>query len=355
MVSILSEQQQSPTNCAIDDVGRIEALHRYHILDTDYDPRFDDLAELGAFICDTPIAVINFVDKDRQWFKSEIGLGIRETPLDVSVCAHALLQKGVFVVPDMSQDSRFKNFSLVTDNPHLRFYAGALLETDDGFPLGTFCVLDFQPRQLSAEQEKALSILARQVMIQLELRRTNEQQRETLKALQRSNKLLEIEASTDELTKLANRRAITHALQYELALMQELGRKSSALLIDLDFFKTVNDQYGHLVGDEVLKEFAEYCNHEFRSSDIIGRWGGEEFIIILPGSNLLTAEKITARFQRKLNEHRFAKQREVKLTFSGSLIELSPDLTARATFKQLDDTLYQAKQQGRNRIISVKD
>ena len=93
--------------CAADDSARLEALRRYNILDTDYDPRFDDLAELGAFICDTPIAVINFIDKDRQWFKSEIGLGIRETELDISVCAHAILQPGLFVVPDMTKDPRF--------------------------------------------------------------------------------------------------------------------------------------------------------------------------------------------------------------------------------------------------------
>lgn len=354
-MSRVNNDKQSPPICAIDDSARIEALHRYNILDTDHDPRFDDLAELGAFICDTPIALVNFVDHDRQWFKAEVGLGIRETPIDVSVCAHAILQPGLFVVPDMTKDSRFAEFPLVTGEPHLRFYAGALLETDDGFPLGTFCVLDFEPRKLTAAQEKALVTLARQVMTQLELIRTNEQQRETLKSLQRSNKLLEIEASTDELTKLANRRAVTHALQYELALMQDLGRKSAALLLDLDFFKAVNDQHGHLVGDEVLKEFAEFCNREFRSSDIIGRWGGEEFIIILPGSNLATAEKIAARFQRKLNEHVFAKQHQVKLTFSGSLIELTPTLSARAIFKRLDDSLYKAKQQGRDQILLVKD
>lgn len=224
-MSRVNNDKQVKNVCAADDSARLEALRRYNILDTDYDPRFDDLAELGAFICNTPIAVINFVDKDRQWFKSEIGLGIRETELDISVCAHAILQPGLFVVPDMTKDPRFANNPLVTGEPHLRFYAGALLETDDGFPLGTFCVLDYQPRELSTEQEKAITTLARQVMTQLELIRTNEQQRDTLKSLQRSNKLLEIEASTDELTKLANRRAITHALQYELALMQELGRK----------------------------------------------------------------------------------------------------------------------------------
>src|SRR5690554_3649628 len=130
-VAPLRDETSFVISCDTDDEQRLEALYRYNILDTDFDPRFDDLAELGAYICDMPIAVINFVDKDRQWFKSEIGLGVRETPLDISVCKHAILQPGLFVVPDMTKDERFVNNKLVTGEPHLRFYAGALLESSD--------------------------------------------------------------------------------------------------------------------------------------------------------------------------------------------------------------------------------
>lgn len=346
----LRDETSSVNSCDTDDEQRLEALYRYNILDTGLDPRFDDLAELGAYICNMPIAVINFVDKDRQWFKSEIGLGVRETPLDISVCKHAILQPGLFVVPDMTKDERFVNNKLVTGEPHLRFYAGALLESSDGYPLGTFCVLDYQPRELTTQQQKALKTLAQQVMNQLELMKINEEQRETLKDLERSHKLLEIEASTDELTQLANRRAITHALQHELSLMQSMRRPSSALLLDLDFFKSVNDEHGHLVGDEVLKEFAAFCNHEFRSSDLIGRWGGEEFVIILPGSNLEVSRKVVNRFREKLTTKTFTKAR-IELSFSAGLIELSPSMSPKATFKKLDDLLYQAKSEGRDQII----
>lgn len=153
-----------------DESKRLQALRRYEILDTPIEAEFDDFTKLIAQICQVPVAVINFVAEDRQWFKSEIGLGVRETPLDVSICRHAILQKGLFIVPDTLEDDRFRNNPLVTGEPHLRFYAGALLESSEGLPLGTLCVLDYEPRTLSDEQKRALAILARQVMTAVELR-----------------------------------------------------------------------------------------------------------------------------------------------------------------------------------------
>ncbi len=158
---------------------RLDALHAYGILDTPREAAFDDITRLAAFVCEAPIAVVNLIDRDRQWFKSEIGLGVRETPLDTSICAHAILQQDLFVVPDTLQDSRFRNNPLVTGDPHLRFYAGALLKTPDGLPLGTVCVLDTQPRLLRPEQTEALQALARQTMAQIELRRLLAQAQES--------------------------------------------------------------------------------------------------------------------------------------------------------------------------------
>ena len=156
------------------EAQRLAALRSYDILDTPPEVDFDAVTRLAAHVCKAPIAVVNFIDGDRQWFKSEIGLGVRETPLDVSICAHAILQPGLFIVPDTLQDPRFAGNPLVTGEPGLRFYAGALLETPEGQPLGTVCVLDYQPRALTAEQGEVLQMLARQVMVQLELRRAVE-------------------------------------------------------------------------------------------------------------------------------------------------------------------------------------
>ncbi len=151
---------------------RLAALRSYDILDTPAEAAFDDVTRMLAAVCEAPVALISLVDEGRQWFKSEVGLGIKETPLDVSVCGHAILQPGLFIVPDTRADARFACNPLVTGEPYLRFYAGAPLVGADGLPLGTLCVLDYRPRDLTQEQKDTLSMLARTVMTQLDLRRS---------------------------------------------------------------------------------------------------------------------------------------------------------------------------------------
>lgn len=137
---------------AWDEAERLAALRRYAILDTPPEPDFDDLVRVAAQVCQTPVSLISLVDQGRQWFKAEIGLGKHETPLVESICATAILQPRLFVVPDAAQDPRFEGNPLVQGEPHLRFYAGALLESPEGLPLGTLCVLDTKPRDLTEEQ-----------------------------------------------------------------------------------------------------------------------------------------------------------------------------------------------------------
>lgn len=162
------------------EAQRLAALRRYGVLDTPAEQAFDDLAHLAAFICGTPISVVSLIDVDRQWFKSEIGLDTRETHRDVAFCAHAILDRDVFVVPDATADGRFVDNPLVTGDPNIRFYAGAPMITPDGFSLGTVCVIDRVPRELTDAQRDALKALSRQAMAQLELRR---KQAETAAAL----------------------------------------------------------------------------------------------------------------------------------------------------------------------------
>ncbi|WP_152047372.1 PAS domain S-box protein [Aureimonas psammosilenae] len=152
---------------------RVAALQRYAILDTPREPEFDDVVRLAADLFGAPISIVNLIAADRQWFKAEVGVGTNELPLDASLCAHAILQPDIFVVPDTTKDERFASNPLVTGSPSLRFYAGALLQTSDGFPIGTVCVLDTKPRPegITEQQRLALGLLARQVMTQLELRR----------------------------------------------------------------------------------------------------------------------------------------------------------------------------------------
>ena len=172
-----------------DAAERMAAVKSYHILDTPAEPGFDDIVLLASHICATPVALVSLVTGNRQWFKARIGTDLCETPLDQAICRHALMRPGLLVIPDLTADARTRDNVLVTGSPHVRFYAGARLETPAGVPLGTLCVIDVsaRPEGLTPAQAGALEALARQVMTQLELRRTAIARDEALKAARRAN------------------------------------------------------------------------------------------------------------------------------------------------------------------------
>lgn len=153
------------------EAKRLKVLWQYDVLDTVPEEVFDDLTDLAAHICEAPVALISLVDENRQWFKSRVGTSLQETSRDISFCAHAILNEDLLLISDASKDPRFRDNPLVTGPQRIRFYAGAPLVTPDGHALGTLCVLDKKPRKLRSEQEKALRVLARHVVTQLELRR----------------------------------------------------------------------------------------------------------------------------------------------------------------------------------------
>src|SRR5688572_16673492 len=148
------------------EAQRLKVLWQYDVLDTVPEEVFDDLTDLAAHICEAPVAMISLVDEKRQWFKSHIGISTTETSRDISFCAHAILQDGLFLVPDATKDARFKDNPSVVGSPKIRFYAGMPLKSPDGFALGTLCVIDKTPRELRPEQKRALMILARHVETQ---------------------------------------------------------------------------------------------------------------------------------------------------------------------------------------------
>lgn len=156
----------SPEN----ETQRLKELYEFQVLDSGEEILLDELTELASNICDVPIALISLIDENRQWFKSRVGLDVSETGRDISFCGHAILQEGLFEINDAREDERFRDNPLVTGEPHIRFYAGAPLVTRRGQALGTLCVIDREPRELSDHQRRSLRTLAKVIVKQLELR-----------------------------------------------------------------------------------------------------------------------------------------------------------------------------------------
>jgi len=177
------------STATLDEEARLAVLDSYGILDTPPERSFDDVVRLVSQLLAAPIVAVNLIARGRQWFKSEIGLGMREMPLDDSICRFALLEEQQLIVPDTREDPRFRCNPLVTKDAGLRFYAGALLKTRDGVPLGTLCVLDDKPRPqgLSEQEQFVLATLAHQIMSQIELRKAMTEQEALIAALRQAD------------------------------------------------------------------------------------------------------------------------------------------------------------------------
>jgi diguanylate cyclase (GGDEF)-like protein len=316
-----------------EESARLLALRSYCVLDTGREGRFDDLTALAASICEAPVSLVSLVDSGRLFFKSEHGLGVREVADGgEGFCRYAIRQRDIFEIPDTREDSRFASHALVTQAPHVRFYAGAPLITPDDLAMGTLCVIDFRPRRLEPRQVDALRILSRQVIAQLELN---------------------LQAMRDPLTGLYNRRPLEESLHRELLRARRGGTTVGLMAIDLDRFKQVNDTLGHDAGDAVLRAIARELMACVREEDIVCRAGGEEFVVILPGTSEYALRERAELVRRTIEREAitsFASPLNVTVSIGLALFPRH-GATTGALMRAADAALYQAKAAGRNRIV----
>lgn len=339
---------------------RLEAMRNYRILDTVKEASFDDIALLASEICETPIAAVSLVDSDRQWFKSVVGLEVSETPREMAFCAHAILQPELMIVPDAQEDRRFADNPLVVGAPGIRFYAGAPLTTPQGHALGSLCVIDLVQRTLSDAQAAALRALSRQVMSQLELRRLiylHERNQEVLHTYQRTleakNAELKTMSITDDVTGFHNTRYLHQYLDHCLDQAVTGRTKLSLVFFDIDRFKTVVDTHGHLLGAKVLREVAQVVHGQLATDDRLVRYGGDEFVVVLPEQDKEQAMPKTDRMRKAVSMSTFLQEEGIalKLTASFGLATFPTDARNK---KQLllaaDQCLFRSKKTGRNKI-----
>jgi diguanylate cyclase (GGDEF)-like protein len=273
---------------------RVAALRLLNILDTEPEERFDRLTRMAKRIFSVPIAQVTLVDTNRQWFKSSVGMPERETPRDISFCAHAILEDDILLVPDAKKDERFFDNPLVAGKPGIRFYAGCPLKVG-AENLGTLCVIDDNPREFGEEELQMLRDLAQ--MAQQEL-----------VAVQ----LL----TTDHLTGISNRRGFENLARQTLNLCKRMGRPATLLFFDLNRFKQINDAHGHIEGDWAMRTFAQGLLAVFRNSDVIGRLGDDDFAVLLSGADSKSAEVVLPRLTKWMRVHGKTGEQGYEIRFS---------------------------------------
>ena len=307
---------------------RLETLRSLKILDTPQEERFDRLTRMAKRIFGVPIALVSLVDANRQWFKSCIGLEVSETSRDISFCGHAILGDEVFIIPDATQDKRFAENPLVLNEPAIRFYAGCPLKAWNGTKIGTLCIIDTVPRQISDEDLRVLEDLASMV--------------------EREMAAVEL-ATMDELTHISNRRGFMLLAQQSLNLCAREGIPASLVFLDLDKFKPINDTFGHAEGDRALLAFADQMKATFRESDIYARLGGDEFVVLLTHISKEVAENLVAKFAGLVDKYNKEANRGYDISFTYGIVEFEPDnhQNIDILLAEGDSSMYERKKAGK--------
>lgn len=314
--------------------SRLDTLLALKILDTPPEERFDRLTRMAKQLFDVPIAVVSLVDKDRQWFKSCVGLDVSETPRDISFCGHAILDDELFIVSDALQDERFADNPLVLDEPKIRFYAGCPLKSLNGYNLGTFCIIDDKPKNLNKDEIASFKDLA--FMAERELSIVHM-------------------ATVDDLTKVSNRRGFIMVAQHSLNFCKRHEFPASLAYFDLNNFKPINDKFGHAEGDKALINFANQLNDAFRESDIFARLGGDEFAALLSNTTKDQAEEVVLRIQNNLEKFNREANRGYEINFSHGIVEYNPNShqSIKALLADGDSLMYKQKKQ-KNNVSSLR-
>lgn len=306
------------------EAERLHALRTLRILDTSGEERFDRVTRMAKRMFGVQISLVSLIDEKRQWFKSKQGLDASETPREISFCGHAINQDELFIISNALEDERFADNPLVTDDPNIRFYAGYPLKIKQGLNLGTLCIIDSHPKILEEEDKQLL----------LDLGAMIEQEIQSIQL-----------ATLDELTMISNRRGFLTLAEHcrKVCIRKKLNMHLA--LFDLDKFKPINDQCGHQEGDFVLQKFAETMQRSFRESDIIGRIGGDEFVVMIADSDNFQLQSVLQRFRKTVKEINQEINKPYAIEYSAGVVSLNydTDITLEKMLELADADMYSKK------------
>jgi diguanylate cyclase (GGDEF)-like protein len=326
---------------------RLQALHQLHLMDTPAEERFDRITRLARRILNMPMAAIALVDARRRWFKSVQGFSASEPPCTHAFCERTVLRDRVLVVSDAASDERLAEETMEEGCFDIGFYAGVPLHTDDGSPVGTLCVMDRKSRHLDKNDTRALCDLAALVEHELQMVAINKARAALASELESARR----RALIDPLTRLWNREGVMTFLKREYSRAQRDRLGVGLIFVDLDDFKMINDSYGHDAGDQVIREAASRMQAALRPYDTMGRYGGDEFLVVAPAVNQGNPAAVAERIRHRLVN--------TPISFAGAQITITASFgVARAEPRQTwgmeglvraaDQALYRAKHAGRN-------
>ena len=325
---------------------RLEALNELGILYTPLESRFDRITRTICRLFYMPIAYVSLIDKDTQWIKSVQGLDLISTPRKTSICAHTLLADEYIICEDLTKDERFNDNEFVTSGLKLRFYAGFTLKSR-GENVGTLCLVDDKPRKFSQEDIATMRDMVSWAQTEVNLTQLSEVQVQLITDLDQAQREAKLDGLTGFWNQITAKDILRRAYHRHLLTTTPLA----AMMLDIDNFKQINDEFGHPFGDQVIQDIASALKTSLRPTDAIGRYGGDEFLVILENCPFSRAEDLSQRILEHINQ--------ISFNYKNNSVEVSISIGLAATDKEAiqspeqllekaDKGLYEAKKSGRN-------
>jgi len=329
-----------------------EVLQRYRILNGSEVYDAGHIAHTTAIALGVPVVIASLNERYRTWYRASHGVGMADLERFHAFSSRANLSDSAFALSDLREDPHFASDPAVNGSPPIVFFGGAPLRDPDGKRFGSLCLIDHQPKAFGGADLRLLESFAGLVSQDICVRSAARYAvRDLIEAEHDKCDLFDM-AMTDPLTKALNRRAFFRFAEREVLRASRHAKPLTAIMLDIDHFKRVNDVHGHGVGDEVLTRLVRCVTKNIRDEDLLGRLGGEEFALVLPETEPWRATILANRLRDAISELSFAGKADTfSITISAGISEPGfADVDILPALERADTALYRAKQNGRNRV-----